>query len=197
MIFSIYAHFHRTLIGWTHIGRGLVTFNLNNSHPTQILADSLQSCEYTKSMMKYAASSLIQVQKSHETSSWLMWNINARIHRISESAMRMQQEFLYPKKEEKEEEEENRKRKDRKGLSSELWGIPGVSIKKTFNIRKGLSSVFGLILSVLILCILTMTIRFRLLLRRARCSSLLFLSPKWMYSRPASFRSHIRHVLSL
>ena len=64
------------------------------------------------------------------------------------TAMRMEQEFIYPKKRRK---RRKRKRKDWKGLSSELCGIPGVSIKKTFNIRNGLSSVFSLILSVLIL----------------------------------------------
>ena len=62
------------------------------------------------------------------------------------------------KKEGKEKKEIKIKIKDRKVLSSELWGekkdrkgIQRNTINKTFNIRKGLSSVFGLILSVLIL----------------------------------------------
>ena len=56
----------------------------------------------------------------------------------------MQLEFLCPKKGKK---RSKVKIKDRKGLSSELWEIQRVSINKTFNIRKGLSSVSGLILS--------------------------------------------------
>ena len=64
------------------------------------------------------------------------------------------------KKEGKSWEKKGKKRKikDQKVLSSELWGekkdrkgIQRNTINKTFNIRKGLSSVFCLILSVLIL----------------------------------------------